>query len=314
MNTQVKGLPSYEDYLKLVTTDAGSLVTQTLNLAKGFADNMVKELSVELEEIRKSKRVMEIRVNELPAIDTGNKIIPDFFNRMVVNAKLGLNTLLVGPAGCGKTYAVELLASTLNLPFGHLNLTAGASETWLFGRQTPTGFVEGNFSKLYREGGVFLADEMDAADPNLMLSINTAIGNDSFYNPISGETITRHKDFVFVGAANTHGKGATATYNGRSRLDGATLDRFITIEVDYSKKVEEFLCPSKDLREALWDVRKKLRNDNSEEIISTRCFRYSYLQMMGGIGFKDVAASITSSWPRELKGVFDKYREKRFAL
>jgi cobaltochelatase CobS len=220
--------------------------------------------------------------------------------RLVINAKLGINTLIVGPAGSGKTFAGGQLAEALGLEFAHTCMTAGASETWLFGRQTPTGFVEAPFSKLYKLGGVFLADEIDAADANLLLCINTALANGHMFNPISGEMIARHKDFVFVAAANTFGKGGNGVYNGRSRLDAATLDRFETIVVDYDLDVEAALCPDDELREKLQDARYKLRELNAQEIISTRRLERAYLQKQAGVSESEIFASLTASWPKEL--------------
>ena len=220
--------------------------------------------------------------------------------RMIVNAKLGLNTLLVGPAGSGKSIAAGQVAEAMGLAFSQLCFTAGASETWLFGRQTPNGFIEGGFAQRYRTGGVFLGDELDAADSNTLLSINTAIAGDTLYNPISGELIKRHPDFVFIGAANTVGKGADATYTGRSRLDGSTLNRFIIIMVDYCSDIEMQACPDQALRETLQNARKKLNSLRATEIISTRTLAQAFTQAQAGISKADIFSSITAGWPSEL--------------
>lgn len=220
--------------------------------------------------------------------------------RLLVNAKLGLNTLLIGPAGSGKTIAASQVAEALGLPFGHVCLTAGASETWLFGRQTPNGFVEAAFSRFYREGGVFLGDELDAADPNLLLAINTALANGELYNPISGDQIKRHDNFVFIGAANTVGKGADGVYTGRARLDGATLTRFVKIAVDYCEEIEKQVCPDRELRELLQEARTKLRSMKSQEILSTRCLAAAYAQKCAGVEMNEILASLTMGWPDDL--------------
>jgi MoxR-like ATPase len=223
-----------------------------------------------------------------------------YLGRMLINARLALNTLLVGPAGCGKTMAAMQLAEGLALPFGHLCLTAGASETWLYGRQTPNGFVEGDFSKFYREGGVFLLDEFDAADPNMLLAINTALAGESMYNPISGATIIRNPNFQCVAAANTTGRGGDAIYTGRARLDAATLDRFVVLEVDYSDEIERVVCPDEALRTALQSARKKLAELKSTEVISTRALERAYRQMAAGVSKDDIRKSIIAGWPEEI--------------
>src|SRR5690606_21217556 len=220
--------------------------------------------------------------------------------RLLVNAGLKLNTLLVGPAGCGRTTAAYQLAEALNLPFGSVCLTAGASETWLFGRQTPTGFVEGPFSKAYREGGVVLADEIDAADANLLLSINTALSHHEMLNPMSGEVIKKHEKFVFVAAANTNGKGSDHLYTGRSRLDAAPLDRFIIIKVDYDADLERELLSghvhSTAFRNFLNKTSQRLQTEGYDEFISTRAYDYTCRQLKAGVAPELIKDSLISKW------------------
>lgn len=253
--------------------------------------------------------MLHVKINNGEVIKLKNKMVP-YLDRLIINANLGLNSLLVGPAGCGKTTGARQLAESLNLQFGSVCLTAGASETWLFGRQTPNGFTEGSFSKIYREGGVFLADEMDAADANLLLSINTALANGIMFNPISGETIERHKDFVFIGAANTFGKGADHVYTGRSRLDGATLDRFIVIEVDYDQDYEKQICPDKNIFAFLTKTRQYLRENEYEEFLSTRWFDYVFKMWNSGVSFSEIRKSMKSNWCDEAQRVCDRaYKE-----
>jgi MoxR-like ATPase len=204
--------------------------------------------------------------------------------------------MLVGPAGCGKTTMASQLAEALELQFASVCLTSGASETWLFGRQTPNGFVEGPFAKLYREGGVFLADEMDAADANLLLSLNTALSHSQIINPMSGETLVKHKDFIFVGAANTNGKGATQVYTGRTRLDAATLDRFVIFNVDYDQELEKELCPDETLYNILNEVRRELKNEGQDEFVSTRAFKNLYRLNQSGLDLDELFAILTANW------------------
>lgn len=208
---------------------------------------------------------------------------------------------MVGPAGCGKTTTAEQVAKALKLQFGTICFTAGASETWLFGRQTPNGFVEGIFSKIYREGGVFLADEMDAADANLMLSINTALSHDCMLNPMSGELIKKHKDFIFIGAANTKGKGATHVYTGRSRLDAATLDRFAVVFVDYDQKLEGTICPDELIKQTLWSIRRELASQECEEFVSTRAFVFAQKKLKANVSRSNIVRQIMAPWGEAAK-------------
>ena len=204
------------------------------------------------------------------------------------------------------TTAAKQVAKVMNLPFGYICLTAGASETWLFGRNTPNGFIEGEFSKIYKNGGVFLADEMDAADSNLLIALNTAIDSDELLNPMSGEKIKRHENFIFIGAGNTNGLGATGAYNGRSRLDASTLSRFVFFEMDYSEKIEKALCQDDDVFNSLIEIRNYLKNRKSENFISTRDFIKLSKMKAAGSGDDFLINSLTCNFSETEKSECNK--------
>jgi cobaltochelatase CobS len=69
-------------------------------------------------------------------------------------------------------------------------------------------------------------EEFDAAHPTVATAVNNAIAGDVFHNDADGRSIARHPGFRLVATANTLGTGATTRFNGRMKLDGATLDRF----------------------------------------------------------------------------------------
>jgi len=215
-------------------------------------------------------------------------------------AKLGENPLLVGPAGCGKSTLGEQVADAMGLAFGHLCFSAGASETWLTARQLATGLREAQFSKFYRNGGVFLLDEIDAADPNVLMTINTALANHKLMNEILGEEIPRHKDFVCIAAANTFGLGGNGQYTARNRLDAATLDRFAVFELDYQDKIERQVCPDKALREKLQKARQKLRERNAQQVVSTRTLGRIHKLVTAGMSEERATRTLTASWPKGL--------------
>jgi MoxR-like ATPase len=89
-------------------------------------------------------------------------------------------------------------------------------------------------------------EELDTAHPLVLTTINNAIAGDHFANDATGELIPRHPDFRIVATANTLGTGATREYNGRSKLDGATLDRFRVGRV--------FVGLDPKLERAVWDL------------------------------------------------------------
>jgi len=291
---------------ELATLTAKSTTELTMRLAGEQASKVLGEVAKERDALSTAIAALEERVREAEIAKQKTKIIgiklgelpakklkfsmpqsmASLLAELIGQAKIGQAggnwPMLVGPTGCGKTVLAELVAESLGLEFSHTNFTEGASETWVHGRQTPTGFVEGAFSNAFKTGKLFLGDELDACNDNVLLGMNTAMANGSYYNPISGETIKRHPNFVFIAACNTNGKGGTGAYSGRSRLDGATLNRFSMFAVDYNTELERELCPDKKLLEVLWTIRVKLTEKKSADVVSTRDIKNAYLQAQTG--------------------------------
>ncbi|MDZ4819195.1 MAG: AAA family ATPase [Planctomycetota bacterium] len=207
-------------------------------------------------------------------------ILPAAFKRVFDLASAGRNILLVGPAGCGKTHLAKLVADQLGRGFGAVSCTAGMSEAHLLGRAMPnlstgkTEFQSTDFIRCYEEGGVFLLDELDAADPNMLLAINTAISNGycNLPNRPGHPHADRHADFVLIATANTFGRGANRSYAGRNQLDEATLDRFRIgiVEMTYDERIEKVLCPCDKLRGCLQILRQRIAEAGLRRILSTR--------------------------------------------
>jgi MoxR-like ATPase len=116
------------------------------------------------------------------------------------------NILMVGPSGCGKTHVAAMIAEALDLEFAAQSCSVGVSESNFVGWLLPTGtngqfnHVVSSFLKLYENGGCFLIDEMDNADPNLLVFLNMALANKGFYLPqrFDNPEVKRHPDFVCV--------------------------------------------------------------------------------------------------------------------
>lgn len=141
-------------------------------------------------------------------------------------AEARIPIMAIGGSGMGKSYLAKQLATHFELPYGECGMTAGASPSWLFGSWNREGYTSRPFIDIYRGGGVFNFEEIDASDPNMLLAVNNALANDEIFNPVNGESVKKHKDFIAFSTANTFGIGAGRYYTGRERLDFATIDRF----------------------------------------------------------------------------------------
>jgi hypothetical protein len=153
---------------------------------------------------------------------------------------------MVGPKGTGKTTLAGHVAQVLELPFGMVSMTSATSPSAFNGRPKiggDGGVVTSQFERIFSGGGVFLFDEMDAADQNLLLLVNAALANGQFSNAATGEIVERHPDFIPMAGMNTLGLGAGRDYVGREKLDAATLDRWNMgrVQIRLDERVEESL-------------------------------------------------------------------------
>ena len=115
-------------------------------------------------------------------------------------------------------------------------------------------------------------DEIDNSNPSALLAINSAIGTgDNHYMAFpDGKFYKAHPDFRIIAAANTFGTGADAIYCGRQTLDGASLNRFSTIVIDYDREIEKKVTDNSEILELYWNVREIINKNGIRHVISTR--------------------------------------------
>lgn len=180
---------------------------------------------------------VEIKVAERPTVKLDEVLHKEFEH--VLNMAVRDNVMLVGGAGSGKTTIARQVAKAMALPF-HFTGAVG-HEAKLLGYTNPMGeYVPTSFYKAWTNGGVFLLDEIDASDPQALLSINAALDNGICDFPCG--MVEKHKDFHFIGAANTFGRGATMEYVGRNAQDEAGRSRWYYVNIDYDEGMEEKLA------------------------------------------------------------------------
>lgn len=183
--------------------------------------------------------------------------------------KAGVNVALVGPAGSGKTTAVKEAAKALELEFYSKSVSAQTGSHEFFGYQDANGnYVRTIFRDAFENGGVFLLDEFDAGNPNVLAALNQATANGEC--AFADGMVTKHDDFIVVMAGNTFGHGANSEYVGRNKIDAATLDRFVFIHFDYDEEFETQLSTNKDWAKKIQTLRKIANDKKIKTIISPR--------------------------------------------
>lgn len=195
---------------------------------------------------------------------------------------------ITGPAGSGKTYAVQRVAEMLNLSF-HFN-GAISMEHHLLGFVDAAGkYHTTPFREAYEKGGVYLFDEVDGSDNAALLALNAALANGRATFP-DGAQVERHKDCVIVATANTWGLGATSDYVGRAKLDAAFVDRFGTrIDWQYDVALEVAISGNEGWARRVIAARERAKQAGLKVVISPRASIAGAALIAAGISEDEVA-------------------------
>ena len=215
--------------------------------------------------------------------------------------------MLVGPAGTGKTTLASQVAKALKLPFAAISCSAGMSEAHLTGRMLFDGrYVQSEFVDIYENGGVFLFDEIDAADPNTLLVINSALANGymNLVNRPKKPKAIRHKNTIIIVSGNTFGSGSNQ-YHGRNYLDAAFLDRFAVtkITIGYDEDLEYDLCSETEEQHSLLNIfhtfRKNVKKYELNRVVSTRVIVEAARQLKAGMTQKEIVNRFVAGWTKD---------------
>ena len=233
------------------STANGSLAAVLATSIEPFLNIQRDEITAELEEFV-SARISEALANlpketktvyiqsgkTLGSIDGNKHEYFDFVLDLIVCREC---VYLWGEAGSGKSTAARQMARILDLPFYYLALNAQMTESKLIGYMDGKGeYIPSDFYRAYKNGGVFLLDELELGSGNLLGSLNGALANGSAAFPCG--QVERHPDFVCIATGNTPALGATVQFSDRRALDGAVRDRFHFVEWNTDKTLERQLA------------------------------------------------------------------------
>lgn len=263
------------------------LIQQIVNEVEGRFriphDKLVAFVEEELDK-RKPKSIV-IKKKDLPEIKLDH--VHQQFEKLLHLMACRVPVFITGPAGSGKTRAVEDAAKALALEFSAISVGPQTTQSHIMGYNDAVGkYVPTEFRKRFQGGGVFLIDEFDAGSPQVLTCLNSALAGNFCAFPDG--MVQKHKDFLCIATGNTYGNGANRIYVGRNQLDGATTDRFVYLEWDYDLRLEAALCNNDEWFNRVTSVRNKVRDLGIRAIVSPRASIYGATLLQAGMNKKEV--------------------------
>jgi midasin (ATPase involved in ribosome maturation) len=249
------------------------------------------EVTTLVDEIR--PKVTQVVIDSKPA-KTLEGVQHFQFAQVLQAVSRRVNMWLVGSAGSGKTEIDRQTAEALDLPFASINCTSTMQDYRITGYKDANRIYDTTqFRDIFENGGVFVLDEIDNANPNILGILNSALSNG--YMAFPDKQVARHKDFVAIATANTFGAGATMQYVGRNPIDGATIDRFVQLHIKYDEAIEQAMLDAVGLEptvSAKWLInvrtaRKNVETAGLKMIISPRATKNGAELIAGGWSVRD---------------------------
>jgi len=179
------------------------------------------------------------------------------------------NIWMVGPAGGGKTTASKQVAEALGLRFGAKSMGLHTTKAEIFGQCYADGeYKATEFREIFENGGLFIFDECDRANPNLMTQLNAALENRFCSFP--DKTIPQHEKCICIAGNNSYGRGSDGNYVGCQQQDASALDRWIFFEWNYDDKLERKLADNDQWVDRVQAIRKVVFDKREKVIVSPR--------------------------------------------
>ena len=262
---------------------------KTFNMEEQLTSKINETLEASKNNYLAKKLTTKLIVNEKPV----EGVVHEDLEKVLKLISTREPVFLYGPAGSGKTSLAVQSADILELPHYSISVNEQTTKTDFLGYfDAKSKLVITNFRKAYEHGGVFIIDEIDAGNPNVLTVLNSALANGFMAFPDGN--IPRHENFICVCTGNTTGNESNIQYIGRNILDAATLDRFIRLYVGYSDSLEKALLTTEALR--IRDIIRGYYEDNDlDEFLSMR----SLLQFdkLVSVGFESREALILACKP-----------------
>ena len=254
-------------------------------------DDLKENMNTELKSLKKlvnTTRKIEITTAKGKKVKLDDELVHEKFPLVLSYLTQSKPVLVYGETGSGKTHMARQIAKANEWDYYFCNQVTEEYKL--------TGFIDARgkynstpFFDAFTKGGLFCIDEIDASIPEVIICLNMALANGQFNFPHG--MFDMHDDFRLIACANTIG-GATSSYTGRSKLDKATLDRFVIIKMDYDNGLESKLMSNETL-ELINALRRYVTTEKRIDIsFSTRCGIYYDEMKKAGLSYADLIENI----------------------
>jgi AAA domain (dynein-related subfamily) len=239
----------------LGVTPSWSILKKSEKIGRGsyrieLANNVVK-IKTPMSETSPAPQKTEVKYEQQPAIRTNitaavPKIDENYvpfgnYNdvKKIILSKMFFPILITGHSGNGKSTTVMQIHARANLPMIRMNMTKKTDEETLIGSKTLVNgnivTVEGPVITAMRNGITLLIEEVDAADTNSIMCMQSILEGKPYFFSLTGEYIEPKPGFNIIMTANTKGQGSSdGRYIGTQVLNEAFLERIaFTFEQDY---------------------------------------------------------------------------------
>lgn len=261
--------------VKVVDMRVGTLETNEKAIKKSLESivGSIESLSVITKAFQDAQpRVTNIIIGSAPPVQipaTAHYLTPTLVKYLAAK----VNVFIVGPAGSGKTYATKVAADILgqNHYLQACDQDIGRAQILGFMSIGTGKWVPGSVYEPYKNGGIYVVDELDTAEAGAAVALNSILVNSNFRFD-NNEIVEKHDDLMAIATANTWGHGATNEYVSGQRLDGRTLNRFAFLYWPYDEKAEfSWVMPGyEDWVRFVQQFRKAVAAHKAEYIISPR--------------------------------------------
>lgn len=199
-------------------------------------------------------------VHDGPVIREVPGIKHRMFGDVLTVASTGEHCWLPGPAGSGKSTLMVQVGTALGYTMAGADTPYDApmmiyvqqatqTSFGYLGYQSPSGdpsTLYTAFRRAWEFGGLIIFDDTDRSSEKALATLNMPLANG--YCQFPDRLVIKHPKCLIAATANTFGLGGGADYVGAGRLDKATLDRFVFLNVDYDESAERAIATAQSAK------------------------------------------------------------------